>query len=271
MTMRASGLEEERHMDRKEYWNETYMKYWNSVTDDANQEGSQTEISKETEGDCKAPGERCLTAFFEILQSKKEEKLLDYGCGFGRFYPYFSEKSEYYGIDISHAMIEECQRRYPHARARFLVAEGENLPFAGGFFDEIVCFGVFDACYQEHALEEMMRVCKVGGKILITGKNINYFVNDEQAVTAEEAARKKGHPNYFTDVKKMLQQLHGFVDIVESRYFAYRGDFATATYANAMPEEFYEWGIIFRKVANSASLKLEKFSDEYSNTWKKLH
>ena len=45
----------------------------------------------------------------------------------------------------------------------------------------------------------MIRVTELGGRILITGKNDKYYADDEQAYIAEEAARKKGHPNYFTD------------------------------------------------------------------------
>ena len=37
----------------------------------------------------------------------------------------------------------------------------------------------FDACYQEKALEEMFRGCKNNGYIILTGKNDNYFADDE--------------------------------------------------------------------------------------------
>jgi len=257
-------------MDRKQYWNKEYVKYWKDVTNDANQAGIITAVPKEQAGDCKAPGEKMLINLFEIMSFSKREKLLDYGCGFGRFYPYFSERSDYYGIDISQAMIEECQKSFPQAKERFLTAEGEELPFLNNFFDKIVCFGVFDACYQERALEEMIRVCKVGGAMLITGKHINYLCDDKQALIAEEAARKKGHPNYFTDVKAMLQQLKYYIEVVETRFFLKRGDFAQDKYVKEMPEEFYEWALVLRKIGASNTLKLRTFSNEYSNTWKKI-
>ena len=234
-------------MDRKQYWNEEYTKYWKAVTDDANLEGKYTDIKKGKDGDYKAPGEKVLTDLFDIMEYEQKQKLLDYGCGVGRFYPYFSARGHYYGIDISRAMIEECQKKYPQAQERFVVAEGEKLPFQMAFFDKIICCGVFDACYQELALTEMLRVCRIGGEILITGKNINYFDADEQALIAEEAARKKQHPNYFTDIQKMLNQLQGSVEVVETRYFLYRGDFAQEKYVVNMPEKFYEWAVILKK------------------------
>ncbi len=98
------------------------------------------------------------------MNYRPDGKLLDYGCGFGRFFPYFSAECTYYGIDISQAMLDACKERYPDTRKdTFQVAEGESLPFEDSFFDGIVSYGVFDACYQEQALTEMLRVAKLGG------------------------------------------------------------------------------------------------------------
>ena len=178
-------------MDRKEYWNEEYTKYWKKLTDEANDKnGDKTHIEKVTKGDYKTVGEQQAIEYFSKLDYDKKEKLLDYGCGFGRFFEYFSSKSEYYGIDISESMISECVKRYSDSKDRFIVAEGEELPFENNFFDKIICYGVFDACYQEQALKEMLRVLKLNGKILLSGKNTLYYCDDEQAYIAEEAARK---------------------------------------------------------------------------------
>ena len=183
-------------MDRKDYWNKAYTNYWKSATAEANLKGNVSHLPKSSSGDFKTPGEAVMVSFFESLQYGENDRLLDYGCGFGRFYPFFSRMTDYYGIDISQAMIDECTNRYPESSEKFLVAEGEKLPFQDGFFDKIICYGVFDACYQERALSEMLRVCKAGGVILFTGKNSHYYETDGQALIAEEAARRKGHPNY---------------------------------------------------------------------------
>ncbi len=256
-------------MDRKQYWNEEYTRYWKSVTNDGNLDGKYMGIKKEGGRDFKAPGEKVLSNLFDFMNYEQTQNLLDYGCGFGRFFPYFSERCVYHGIDISQAMIVECQKNFPQDKNRFIVAEGEKLPFEDSFFAKIICCGVFDACYQETALLEMLRVCTVNGEILITGKNINYHEDDEQALIAEEAARKKEHPNYFTDVRKMFNQLNGVADVIETRYFLYRGDFGQGKYVADMPENFYEWAVILRKTAACGVITFEKFSDAYSNTWKK--
>ena len=64
--------------------------------------------------------------------------------------------------------------------------------------------------YQTEALIEINRICKKGARVLITGKNDNYCDNDKLAMEAEIGARKKGHPNYFTDVRKLLKNINKF-------------------------------------------------------------
>lgn len=254
-------------MDRKRYWNEEYTKYWAKVTEDANKIGSdKTSIKKTTEGDYKSVGDQVADALFGELEYKKEDKLLDYGCGFGRFFNFFNSRVDYYGLDISESMIKKCQETFPKNKDRFVIAEGEKCPFETEYFDKIICFGVFDACYQERALQEMLRITKTGGHILFTGKNYWYMDDDEQAYIAEEAARRKGHPNYFTNVESMLNQLEDCITIEMQRYFVRRGDFGKDLYVTNKPERFYEYALIIKKEKNLEN-NLEHFADEESKTW----
>lgn len=256
-------------MDRKQYWNEEYTKYWKAATKEADElDNIKSNIKKEQMGDFKTPGEKNIEELFSLLDYDKEDKLLDYGCGFGRFFPYFQNIVNYTGIDISESMISECKRKWIKEKERFIIAEGENLPFADGYFDKIICYGVFDACYQEQALSEMLRVLKTNGQLLITGKNILYFDDDEQAYIAEKAARKKNHPNFFTDVIKLKSQLTNS-DILVERYYLYRGDFAKGNFTNIMPEKFYEWCLII-KVGERNTKPFESFSDMFSETYKRI-
>lgn len=257
-------------MDRKEYWNKEYAEYWRKVTEEAEDKsgGQDSKIKKLSGHDYKSPDVKVFTEFFDKLKYEKQDVLLDYGCGLGRFFPYFSGKCNYYGIDISQAMIDECMARFPDNKSHFIVAEGEKLPFSDGYFDKIICNGVFDACFQEQALKEMIRVCKIGGCILISGKNNDYFTDDEEALVAEENARKKGHPNYFTDLRKMLKQLRGYANVIEQRYALRRGDFGKSLFEKDIPNLFYEWELIIQK-NNDFDLEFESFSDAFSDTWKK--
>lgn len=253
--------------DRKKYWNEKYTEYWKMVTTEANdKDGDKTKIVKTTSGDYKTVGEDTSYIIFNEMDYLSQEKLLDYGCGFGRFFDFFNIRSDYYGIDISESMISECIKEHPESAKKFLVSEGEDLPWKDCFFDKIICYGVFDACYQEAALYEMLRVLKVGGCILLTGKNCFYHNDDEQAYIAEEAARRKGHPNYFTDVNSMLEQIKEYVNVEKKRFYVYRGDFCKNIFLEEMPEKFYEYVLILKK-EKSLPKKLVEFSNKYSKTW----
>jgi len=257
-------------MDRKAYWNDNYVKYWKKITSEANDKSSsQTYVKKLHEGDFKTAGEDAVFHTLSMLKYNAGEEVLDYGCGFGRLVPFFLEKKICYnGIDISEAMIAECKNQYKEIAKKFIVAEGESLPFKDNSFDKIVCYGVFDACYQEKALVEMFRVLKINGEILLTGKNTNYYEDDEQAYIAEEAARSKGHPNYFTDVKKMMDtiQLNGEGELGKQRFFLRRGDTGKELFVEEIPEKFYEWQIVITKKTEMKEFR--KFSDVYSKTWK---
>ena len=63
-------------------------------------------------------------------------------------------------------------------------------------------------------------------------------------------ARSKNHPNYFTDVRKLVQNaaLFGFrIDV--QRYYARRGDFADGHGSESMLERFYEFLLVLNKTA----------------------
>ena len=68
------------------------------------------------------------------------ERVLDWGCGNGRFYEVFKE-IDYYGVDISEKMIGIAKTKYP--KAKFQVVEPSSLPFPNNFFDKIFSFAVF--------------------------------------------------------------------------------------------------------------------------------
>lgn len=257
-------------MDRKAYWNEKYVRYWKDVTSEANDKtSSESHVKKLHNGDSKTAGENAVFHTLSMMNYNVGERLLYYGCGFGRLVPYFLEKKlDYNGIDISEAMIKECKKHYILIENKFQVAEGEDLPFSDNYFDKIVCYGVFDACYQEQALAEMFRVLKKGGEILLTGKNTNYYEDDYQALIAEEAARTKGHPNYFTDVKKMISVIQNSGSGVgKCHFFLRRGDTGKEQYVEKMPEKFYEWQIVITK--KNEVIDFPNFSDLYSKTWMK--
>ncbi len=249
--------------NNKEYWND-YVEYWENKVIEAN---SKSESNDKTVDDLG------FVNYVAILKIQSGDKLLDFGCGAARLYPHLKkqyENSIYIGVDISGTALEHAQRNNKELKINRDLYEfdGLNLPFKDDYFDKVICWGVFDACQQEKILLELFRVIKQNGKILLTGKNNIYFVDDEAAYTAEINARKKGHPNYFTDIHNLMKQLgRGGIIIDEERYFLRRGDFSRNVYICELPERFYEWLLVLRKDKYfNKDMEFDRFSDMYSNT-----
>lgn len=249
--------------NNKEFWN-SYVSYWENKVAEANDSNGASD---------KTVDDILLEEFFNRLKVEPEEKLLDYGCGFGRLYPICRQRlknENYYGIDVSEVSLEHAGKKYPELQIgkNLIEFDGENIPFSNNYFDKIMCFSVFDAVNQEKVLSELLRVLKSEGRLLITGKNIKYFKEDEEAFIAEVNARKKEHPNSFTDVAYMGKQLSEYgIEICEAYYFLKRCDFALNRYVNTMPDIFYQWALILKKNTDATGFSFQSFSSHYSETY----
>ena len=106
----------------------------------------------------------------EHLGTLRGKRVLDVGCGKGRFARVFLEQepeAELWGLDISEEMLRFVPQGV-HTRAGSMT----DLPFANDFFD-----GAYATESLEHAVEiekavaEICRVVKPGGRIAIIDKN----------------------------------------------------------------------------------------------------
>jgi len=232
---------------RLNYWNENYVQYWKSRVTEAN--ASKSEGSSMVAGDVATAGDVRYKQAIDLLGVNPRHRLLELGCGFGRSLPVLSLLAcEVDAVDISKQMIETAEREYSDININFHVSPSEDMPFRDEKFDRIVCFAAFDAMFQKEALIEMHRVTKLGGRILLTGKSDNYYPDDRKAYEAELGARAKGHPNYFTDVPKLLADLGHFgFGKVHAIYYERRGDFADGHGSTVLPLQFYEYLLVLEK------------------------
>ncbi|MHC4790346.1 MAG: class I SAM-dependent methyltransferase [Planctomycetota bacterium] len=91
-------------------------------------------------------------------------KILDVGCGLGKFLAFFPEKS--IGLDISEDSIRECKAQ----GFQVIKAEAKNIPFEDETFDGIRCSHIIEHFPPHEAyqvLKETARVLKPGGIIII--------------------------------------------------------------------------------------------------------
>src|ERR1700689_1302555 len=110
---------------------------------------------------------RVLLKFFGSLTDKR---VLDVGCGKGRFARVLQEQSpgaEIWGLDISEEML-----RFVPAGIHTVAGSMTELPFAASAFDCVYATESLEHAVEiERAVREMCRVLKPGGKLLIGDKN----------------------------------------------------------------------------------------------------
>jgi tRNA (uracil-5-)-methyltransferase TRM9 len=99
------------------------------------------------------------------------DKVLDIGCGNGRFYDSFTANDvDYTGIDNSANLLKIAIKEHPDAR--FLIASALNLPFSDGVFDAVYSIAVLHHMpsddLRKDFIEEARRVLKPGGKMVMT-------------------------------------------------------------------------------------------------------
>lgn len=126
----------------------------------------------------------------EHLGDLRGRRVLDVGCGKGRFARVFKEQvpeAEIWGLDISEEMLRFVPPEIP-TRAGSIT----ELPFEDGFFD-----GAYATESLEHAVEiekavaEICRVVKPGGRIAIIDKNAEQWGRLETAEWERWFTRKE--------------------------------------------------------------------------------
>jgi ubiquinone/menaquinone biosynthesis C-methylase UbiE len=102
---------------------------------------------------------------------KTGDKVLDLGCGNGRWFKLFETYNvDYMGIDSSVKLINIAQKN--NLEGKFQIEEGLNLSFPDNFFDKIYSIAVFHHIpskeFRLKFLEEAKRVLKPGGILVLT-------------------------------------------------------------------------------------------------------
>ena len=104
-------------------------------------------------------------------------RLLDVGCGTGRFAAYAAERrgARVWGVDPSPEMLAQARaRRIPGAGWK--IAPAERLPFKDGWFDGVHAHLVLHVVEDVHAaVEEMARVSAPGGRVVVTSFRLEHF------------------------------------------------------------------------------------------------
>lgn len=101
---------------------------------------------------------------------KKDSKILEVGCGDGRSLNYLKEITrDLQGIDHDRKAVLDARKNLGE-ESKIYLSEAEKLPFGEETFDYVLCLMTFSNLAQKKLkiLEEMKRVLKKSGKIIVT-------------------------------------------------------------------------------------------------------
>ena len=97
-------------------------------------------------------------------------KILDLGCGNGKYLSYRAKDCTMYGCDTCIPLIRIAREKHP--KALIIHADGTSLPYSDNFFDAVMSIAVIHhlplKAQRTSFVEEMLRVVRPGGKLLIT-------------------------------------------------------------------------------------------------------
>jgi len=100
-------------------------------------------------------------------------RVLDVGCGTGKFVAALSERAKVWGVDASLEMLEVARSRAP--RVRFKQASAEALPFKDGWFERATMWLVVHLVDRLRVFAEIRRVLGAEGRIAIATFEPSYF------------------------------------------------------------------------------------------------
>lgn len=111
---------------------------------------------------------RCFLDLLKQIPDIKDKKVLEVGCGIGRWAEFLTKRGiDYTGIDISPKMVKVAKQRV--LNGKFFVSSGETLDFEDETFDLAFSITVLHHIPYEGKLKmikEISRVVKKGGYII---------------------------------------------------------------------------------------------------------
>ena len=138
-------------------------------------------------------------------------KVLDLGCGIGRHVRFCDDLGlDAWGVDHSRVALVEAgkivrREGRSHLAGRFVVANGEHLPFSDHAFDFIVSHGVLDSMpfdVARRTVRDCRRILSASGRFyldLISGDDDHHFpefAGEEVVSTAHERDTVQSYFNY---------------------------------------------------------------------------
>ncbi len=135
------------------------------------------------------------------LDGIMQEKILDIGCGTGVILKLLESFGVAYGMELSSEAIRFLRKRDLNLVVRSDASQ--SIPFKGGSFSAILCLDVLEHLDDDSTLlNEMVRVCKPGGHIILTVPAFNVLwsshdvaLHHRRRYTRKQILKKVNHLN----------------------------------------------------------------------------
>lgn len=115
----------------------------------------------------------------KMLEPFKGQKILDAGCGDGRFcYELKDENINLHGIDYSKKAIKFAKEFNPNTK--FTIGNLNQTSFKDNYFDQIVLLDVIEHIFPKkikNVIKEINRILNKNGKLIITVPHTNRKLN----------------------------------------------------------------------------------------------
>jgi SAM-dependent methyltransferase len=153
-----------------------------------------------------------LQQTLDLLENKfsKRARILDIGAGTGIVLKILQDMGEAFGIELSQQGIKYLRKR---KLKRIICADADqSLPFKNDSFTLITCLDVLEHLEKDvKLLEEMIRVSKPGGHILVAVPAFKIFWSPHDVALH--------HKRRYTR-KDILERIHGMnCEIIKASYF----------------------------------------------------
>jgi SAM-dependent methyltransferase len=179
----------------------------------------------------------------EAVDLQAGERVLDVACGNGNATLAAARRyADTTGLDYVPGLIDNARARAAaeHLAVSFVVADAEHIPFAPGTFDAVLStFGVMFAPDHAGAANELMRVCRPGGRIGLACWTPEGFLGDLLRTVAAHAPPPAGAPSPLAwGSEPQLRALFAGKPVhVERKHYVFR--YRSAEHFLAVFRDFY--------------------------------
>ncbi len=165
-----------------------------------------------------------LAAFLDAVKPVRADRMLDVGCGTGRFAVAVAPLvAQVVGVDLTAAMLEQARRLQADSQIENIEwqqADVTELPFADGEFTLVTSSAMLHhVASPARVMAEMRRVCAPGGRIFIS--DLTPHREKVAAFDAIEILRDPSHVHAMTQAElRAIGTELGLTEIAVNEYVA---------------------------------------------------